>query len=96
MKDGLIKKSLDASVAAKTKELTKALERAGESIQGLLRVLQHEMFTQLPWDAAITLQVLADAATRHARTVNAHKAQLTALMRMQEAANAEYTGEEKA
>lgn len=72
------------------------LEGAGKSIQGLLLVFRHEMFTQRPWDAAMTLQLLAEAATRHAVTARAHQAQLTALMRMQEVANAEYTGEERA
>ena len=96
MENGLIKKSIDASVEAKTKELTEALEGAVEGINSLLITLRHEMFTQHPWDAAMTLQVLAEAATRHAVTARAHQAQLTVLMRMQEAANEEYTGEEKA
>ena len=96
MKNGLIKKSIDASVEAKTKELTEALEGAVEGINGLLITLRHEMFTQHPWDAAMTLQVLAEAATRHAVTARAHQAQLTVLMRMQEAANEECPEEEKA
>lgn len=96
MIDEIVEKQMAASVAAKTKELTEALEGAGKSIQGMLRLLRHEMFTQRPWDAAMTLQLLAEAATRHAVTARAHQAQLTTLMRMQEMANAEYTGEEKA
>lgn len=48
-----------------------------------------------PRQAANTLHALAEVATRHAMTAKAHEAQLTALMRMQEAANEEYTvGEE--
>ena len=96
MENGLIKNSIDASVEAKTKELTEALEGAVEGINSLLITLRHEMFTQHPWDAAMTLQVLAEAATRHAVTARAHQAQLTVLMRMQEAANEECPEEEKA
>lgn len=96
MKDGLIKKAIDASVAEKTKELTGELERAVRNIEELLQVSRREMFTQRPWDAAMTLQLLAEETTRNAVIAKTHEAQLTALMRMQEAANEEYTGEEKA
>lgn len=96
MKDEAIKNSIDASVEAKTKELTEALEGAVEGINSLLITLRHGMFTQRPWDAVITLQVLAEAAARHAALAMAHEAQLKALKCMQEAANEEYTGEEKA
>ena len=96
MKDEAIKNAIDASVAEKTKELTEALEGAVEGINSLLITLRHEMFTQHPWDAAMTLQVLAEAATRHAVTARAHQAQITVLMRMQEAANEECPEEEKA
>lgn len=53
------------------------------------------MFTQRPWDAAMTLQLLAEETTRNAVIAKTHEAQLTALMRMQEAANEEQK-EEKA
>lgn len=96
MKDGLIKKAIDASVAEKTKELTGELERAVRNIEELLQVLRREMFTQRPWDAAMTLQLLAEETARNAVIAKTHEAQLTALMRMQEAANEEYTGEERA
>ena len=96
MKNGLIKKAIDASVEAKAKELTEALEYAADGMNSLLITLRHEMSTQHPWDAAMTLQVLAEAATRHAVTARAHQAQLTVLMRMQEAANEECPEEEKA
>lgn len=96
MKDGLIKNAIDASVEAKTKELTGELERAVRNIEELLQVSRREMFTQRPWDAAMTLQLLAEETARNAVIAKTHEAQLTALMRMQEAANAEYTGEEKA
>lgn len=92
----LIKKAIDASVAEKTKELTGELERAVRNIEELLQVSRREMFTQRPWDAAMTLQLLAEEMTRNAVRAKTHEAQLTALMRMQEAANEEYTGEEKA
>lgn len=94
MKDGLIKKSIDASVEAKTKELTEALEGAVEDINSLLITLRHEISVKHPWDAAMTLQVLAEAAARYAVTARAHQAQLTLLMRMQEAANEECPEEE--
>lgn len=96
MKDGLIKNAIDASVEAKTKELTGELERAVRNIEELLQVSRREMFTQRPWEAAMTLQLLAEETTRNAVIAKTHEAQLTALMRMQEAANEEYTGEEKA
>ena len=96
MKDEAIKNSIDASVEAKTKELTEALEGAVEGINSWLITLRHGMFTQRPWDAAVTLQMLAESAAKYAVTARAHQAQLTALMCMQEAANAEYPEEEKA
>ena len=96
MKDEAIKNSIDASVEAKTKELTEALEGAVEGINSLLITLRHGMFTQRPWDAAITLQVLAEAAAKYAVTARIYEAQLKTLKCMQEAANAEYTEEEKA
>lgn len=95
MKDGLIKKSIDASVEAKTKELTGELERAVRNIEELLQVSRREMFTQRPWDAAMTLQLLAEETTRNAVIAKTHEAQLTALMRMQEAANEEQKEEEQ-
>lgn len=79
---------------SKTNALTNSLEYAVECIEGHLQAMRHEMFTQRPWDAAITLQLLAEGATRHAVTARAHQAQLTALMRMQEAANAEQKEED--
>lgn len=96
MKDEAIKKAIDASVEEKRKELTGALEYAAQGIDSLLITLRHEMGLKHPRQAAMTLQALAQAAARHAVFAMAHDAQLTALMRMQEAANAEYTGEEKA
>lgn len=95
MKDGLIKKAIDASVAEKTKELTGELERAVRNIEELLQVSRREMFTQRPWDAAMTLQLLAEETTRNAVIAKTHEAQLTALMRMQEAANEEQKEEEQ-
>lgn len=96
MKDGLIKKAIDASVAEKTKELTGKLEHAADCLYSLLITLRHDMAVNPPHQAAQTLKVLAEAAARHAALAMAHEAQLTALKCMQEAANAEYTGEEKA
>lgn len=96
MKNELIKKAIDASVAEKTKELTGKLEYAADGMNSLLITLRHEMDVKHPHQAAQTLQVLAEAAARYAVTARVYAAQLTALMRMQEAANAEYTGEEKA
>lgn len=96
MKDGLIKKAIDASVEEKRKELTGELEHAAQGIDRLLITLRHELFVKQQREAALTLQVLAEAAERHAVTARVCEAQLTALMRMQEMANAEYTGEEKA
>lgn len=96
MKIEVIKKAIDASVEAKTKDLTEVLERAVRNIEELLQVSRREMFTQRPWDAAMTLQLLAEETARNAVIAKTHEAQLTALMRMQEMANAEYTGEEKA
>lgn len=93
MKDGLIKKAIDASVAEKTKELTGKLEYAADGLNSLLITLRHEMDVKHPHQAAQTLQVLAQAATHHAVLAMAHEAQLTALRRMQDAANAEYTEE---
>lgn len=95
MKYGLIKKAIDTSVEAKTKELTGELERAVRNIEELLQVSRREMFTQRPWDAAMTLQLLAEETTRNAVIAKTHEAQLTALMRMQEAANEEQKDEEQ-
>lgn len=96
MKDELIKKSIDASVAAKTNDLTNSLEYAVECIEGMLQAMRHELFVKCPRTAATTLKQLSETAARHAATASAHEAQFTALMRIQEVANAEYTGEEKA
>lgn len=96
MKDGLIKKAIDESVESKTNALTNSLEYAVECIEGHLQAMRHELFSKCPRMAANTLQQLSETAARHARTANAHEAQLTTLKCMQEAANAEYTGEEKA
>ena len=96
MIDEIAKKQMAASVEAKTKDLTEVLERAVRNIEELLQVSRREMSTQRPWDAAMTLQLLAEETARNAVIAKTHEAQLTALMRMQEVANAEYTGEEKA
>lgn len=96
MKDEAIKNAIDASVAEKTKELTGKLEYVADCLNSLLITLRHEMAVKHPHQAAQTLQVLAQAAARHAALAMAHEAQITALKYMQEAANAEYTGEEKA
>ena len=95
MENRLIKKSIDASVEAKTKELTEVLEHAADDMNSLLITLWHEMSTQHPWDAAMTLQVLAEAAARHAVTARAHQAQLTTLKCMQEVVDSESTEEER-
>lgn len=79
-----------------TKELTTAIGNAVESIDSLLNTLRHEILVEPPRQAALRLQVLAEAAARYAVIARVHAAQLTTLMCMQEAANAEYTGEEKA
>lgn len=96
MKDELMKKAIDASVAEKTKELTEKLEYAADCLNSSLTTLRHDMAVKHPHQAAVTLQVLAQEAARHAALAMAHEAQLTALKCMQDAANAEYTGEEKA
>lgn len=96
MKDEAIKNSIDASVAEKTKELTGKLEHAADCLNGLLTTLWHEMAVKHPNKAAQILQVLAQAAARHAALAMAHEAQLTALKCMQDAANEESTEEEKA
>ena len=96
MKIGHMKKSIDASVEAKTKELTEALEYAADGINSLLITLWHGMYTQRPWDAAITLQVLAEEAAGHAVTASVYAAQLKTLKCMQEVVDSESTEEEKA
>ena len=96
MKNGLIKKSIDASVEAKTKELTGALEYAADVMNGLLITLRHEMKVKHQHQAVQTLQVLAQAAARYAVLAMAHEAQLTALRCMQEVVDSESTEEEKA
>ena len=95
MENGLIKKSIDAGVAEKTKELTEALEGAVEGINSLLITLRHEMFTQHPWDAAMTLQVLAKAAAKYAVTARICEAQLETLKLIQKVVDSEQE-EEKA
>ena len=97
MKDELIKKTIDASVEAKTKELTGALEYAARGIENLLKDMRQDMFVERrSCSAAGTLQMLAASAAKYAVTARIYEAQLTTLKCMQEAANAEYTGEEKA
>lgn len=93
MKNELIKKAIDASVKAKMRDLTNELKDAVKTIGDLLQALHHEMFTQRPWNAVNTLQVLSEASTRHAVTARVYEAQLTTILCMQEAANAEYTEE---
>ena len=86
MKNGLIKKSIDASVEAKTKELTGALEYAARGIENLLKDMRQDMFVERrSCSAAITLQVLAASAAKYAVTLKC----------MQEAANAEQKAENK-
>lgn len=92
----LIKNVIDAGVKAEAKELAGALKHAAEGINSLLTTLRHEMGVKHPHHAAMTLQALAEAAARHAVIAKMHDAQLEILVRMQEAANEEYTGEEKA
>nr|DAL47533.1 MAG TPA_asm: hypothetical protein [Caudoviricetes sp.] len=94
MKDGLIKKAIDASVAEKTKELTERLEYAAQGIDSLLITLRREMDVKHPHQAAQTLQALAQAAARHAVFAMAHEAQLTTLLCIQEVVNAEQKKEE--
>lgn len=97
MKDGLIKKAIDASVEAKTKELTGALEYAARGIEDFLKDMRQDMFVERrSCSAAVTLQMLAASAAKYAVTARICEAQLKTLKCMQEAANAEYTGEEKA
>ena len=96
MKDEAIKNAIDASVAEKTKELTGKLEYADDCLNSLLITLRHEMAVKHPHQAAQTLQVLAQAAARHAALAMAHEAQLTALKCMQEVVDSESTEEEKA
>lgn len=92
-----IKNTADAGVEYKNGLLTTALKNAVEGIEDLLKEVREEAFGEgKPRTAAVTLQVLAQAAARHAALAMAHEAQLTALKCMQDAANAEYTGEEKA
>ena len=86
MKNGLIKKSIDASVERKTKELTGALEYAARGIENLLKDMRQDMFVERrSCSAAITLQVLAASAAKYAVTLKC----------MQEAANAEQKEENK-
>lgn len=93
MIDEIVEKEIDASVEAKTKDLTEALEHAAECIEAILKDMRHEMFAKSPRTAAGTLQILAVATARYAVEAKIREAQLIALMRMQEAANEEYTGE---
>ena len=96
MKNGLIKKSIDASVEAKTKELTGALEYAARGIENLLKDMRQDMFVERrACSAAITLQVLAASAAKYAVTARICEAQLKTLKCMQEAANAEQKEENK-
>lgn len=97
MKDGLIKKAIDASVEAKTKELTGALEYAARGIEDLLKDMRQDMFVERrSCSAAVTLQMLAASAAKYAVTARIYEAQLKTLKCMQEAANEESTVEEKA
>lgn len=95
MENRRIKNTADAGVEAKTKELTEALEGAVEDINSLLITLRHGMFTQRPWDAANTLQVLAEAAARYAVTAGIYAAQLETLKLIQKVVDSEQE-EEKA
>lgn len=54
MKDEVIKNAMDSSVKAKMKDLTNELKDAVKTIGDLLQALQHEMFTQRPWNAVNT------------------------------------------
>ena len=94
MIDEIAKKQMAASVEAKTKDLTEVLEHAAECIEAFLKDMRHEMFVKSPRTAAGTLQVLALATARYAVGAKISEAQLTALMRMQEAANAEQKEED--
>lgn len=96
MKDELMKKAIDASVAEKTKELTEKLEYAADCLNSSLTTLRHDMAVKHPHQAAVTLQVLAQAAARHAVTASVYAAQLTTLKCMQEVVDSESTEEEKA
>ena len=96
MKDEAIKNAMDANVEDKAKDLIMALEYAARGIEGLLKDMRQDMFVERPCSAAVTLQALAASAAKYAVTARVYAAQLVALKCVQEAANAEYTGEEKA
>ena len=96
MENGLIKKSIDAGVEYKTGLLTTAIKNAVEGIEDLLKEVREEAFGEgKPRTAAVTLQVLAEAAARYAVTARICEAQLKTLKCMQEAANAEQKEENK-
>lgn len=89
MKDEAIKNSIDASVEAKTKELTEALEGAVEDIDSLLTTLRHEISVKHPRQVVLTLQALAQAAASCTVIAKIHASQLAALLGMQEEVNSE-------
>ena len=97
MENRRIKNTADAGVEYKTELLTTAIKNAVLGIEDLLKEVREEAFGEgKPRTAAVTLQVLAEAAARYAVTARVYAAQLETLVRMREAANEEYTVEEKA
>lgn len=97
MENRRIKNTADAGVEHKTGLLTTAIKNAVEGIEDLLKEVREEAFGEgKPCSAAVTLQMLAASAAKYAVTARIYEAQLKTLKCMQEAANAEYTGEEKA
>lgn len=96
MENRRIKNTADASVKSKTNALTTVIETAVEGIDSLLTTLLHEISVKHPLQAAVTLQVLAEAAARHAVTAGIYAAQLETLKLIQEVVDSESTEEEKA
>lgn len=95
MENRRIKNTADASVKSKTNALTTAIETAVEDIDSLLTTLRHEISVKHPRQAAVTLQVLAEAAARYAVTAGIYAAQLETLTLIQEVVNAEQKEENK-
>lgn len=97
MENRRIKNTADAGVEYKTGLLTTAIKNAVEGIEDLLKEVREEAFGEgKPHQAAMTLQVLAEAAARYAVTARVYAAQLETLKLIQEVVESESTEEEKA
>ena len=96
MENRRIKNTADAGVEYKTQLLTAAIKNAVQGIEDLLKEVREEAFGEgKPRAAAVTLQVLAEAAARYAVTARVYAAQLETLTLIQQVVNAEQKEENK-